>query len=168
MLRQDAIKSITAFVESGELNASECLASTTSSLLTIVGECTRDFKETNVNIMKSIIRMLVSVCETHEAVETPVNEWVAHKCVSTAVGKISDKKLSDLCKQLLSCVCTVHRPIFVLLKGSDYLNEVKSALAREEFLRWISTFCAEFGCFSIGAGVNELIPFLIQVRTTCV
>ena len=166
MLRQDAIKSITAFIESGELNSSECLDLTTSSLLTIVGEYTRDFKETNLNIMKSIIRMLVSVCETHEAVEVPVNELVAQKGVNTAIGKISDKKLSDGCKQLLSCLCTVHRPLIVLLKGFECLNAVKSALAHEEFLRWISTFCTEFGCFSIGAGVNELLPFLIQVRTT--
>lgn len=150
------------------LNTSESLDLSTSSLLTIVAEYTRDFKETNVNIMKSIIRMLVSVCETHEAVETPVNEWVAQKGVNTAIGKISDKKLSDGCKQLLTCLCTVHRPHFVLLKGFEDLNAVKSVLAHEEFLRWISSFCNDFGCFSIGAGINELLPFLVQVRLACV
>jgi hypothetical protein len=164
MLRQDAIKSVTAFIESGVLTSSTDLDRNTSSLLLIVGEHTRDFKDTNVNIMRSIIRLFISICEIHEAAEIPVNAWVASRGIDISVGKITDKKLADGCRQLLTGLCVVHRPTFVLTSAFARLKTIKSPLAHEEFLKWLGTFCDSFGAFSLGSTLSDVLPLLIEVR----
>jgi hypothetical protein len=167
MLRQDAIKSVTAFIESGQLTSSTDLEQQTTSLLLIVSEHTRDFKETNVNIMKSVIRLFLSVYEVHEAAEVPVSTWVASRGIDVSVGKIADKKLTDGCRLLLTELCVVHRPFLVISNAFGRLKTSKSPLAHEEFLKWMGTFCHLFGAFAMGSNLSDILPFLIEVRLSC-
>lgn len=165
MLRQDAIKSITAFLESGGLTDSKDLVTNCCSLLIVVGEHTRAFKETNVNIMKAIIALFAALCDLHEGFEKPIGSWVMKSGVDASVSKIADKKLSSGCKSLLTKICVVHHPHHVLLEGFKILKKAKSPLAHEEFLVWIGkSFCSEFGAASVGSGLTDIIPSLLEVR----
>jgi len=164
MLRQDAIKSITAFLESGKLQLSKDTAVDCCSLLVVVGEHTRAFKETNVNIMKAIIQLFLAISECHETIERTITPWEMKSGVGVAVSKIADKKLSTMCKSLLTEMCVVYHPHEVLLEGFRYLKGVKSPIAHEEYLGWIQIFCRDFGASSIGSGLTDLIPLLLEVR----
>jgi hypothetical protein len=84
-----------------------------------------------------------------------------------SIGKITDKKLTDGCRHLLTELCVVHRPAFVLVNSFGRLKAIKSPLAHEEFLKWLGTFCLSFGAVSIGSSLSDLLPYLIEVRRNC-
>jgi hypothetical protein len=164
ILRQDAIKSLTAFIESGQVDEScEDVVRNSSSILLVVKEHTRAFIETNVNIMKAIIHLLLAVCEYHESKELCLSDWAVRDATGAAVQKISDRKLSASCKNLLSTLCIVSSPATVLLTGKSTLKEVRSPIAHEEYLKWCQSFCNDFGAAAIGSSIGELIPWLIEV-----
>jgi hypothetical protein len=162
ILRQDAIRSLTAFVESGKLITSQDIKKDTTAILVIVSEHTRGFRETNVNIMKAIIQLILAICDIHNKVEVMIDTWTVNVGTSVAAQKISDRKASDACKNLLSSLCIVAAPYLVILEGFKCLNNNKSPLAHEEYLNWIVTFCGEFGAMSIGPHVIDLIPYLFD------
>jgi cytoskeleton-associated protein 5 len=164
LLRQDAIKGLTAFVDSGGLDSSNLSTETkTSALLVIVKEHTRGFKETNVNIMKAILLLFAAVCDYHESVECRIEEQACHDSVAVAVTKISDKKLSTSCKDLLTKLCVVSHPCIVVSEGFKVIKSVKSPVAHEEYMSWFSTFCNDFGAASLGLGISEIVPSMIDV-----
>lgn len=164
MLRRDAVKSLTVFIESGHLDESPGdVDQHSSAILVAVREQTRGFKETNVNIMKVIIELFIAVCEYHESKEKILADWAAKEGTAVCIQKISDRKLSGLCKTLLTSLCVVSSPTLVLLSSCDALKEVKSPVAHEEFLKWFQTFCDEFGAASIGSGISKFVPCLLDV-----
>jgi len=164
LLRQDAIKSITAFVDSGQLSSAASAVSTNSScILVVVREHTRSFKETNVNIMKAIMQLFIGLCDYHEAAEHELSDWAMKDGVAVAIHKISDKKLSEISKSVLTALCTVCSPRSVLATASGILRKAKSPVAHEEYLRWLKSFCDDFGAASIGSGIGELIPWIFEV-----
>ncbi|GKY99911.1 hypothetical protein MPSEU_000944700 [Mayamaea pseudoterrestris] len=162
ILRQDAIKSLTSFVESGKLITSKDVDKDCLALVIIVREHTRGLNETNVNIMRGIIQMFLAVCDVHEKMGCLLNQWSAKAGTGVAIAKISDRKASDGCKSLLSALCTVASPCLVLMSAFEALQSAKSPIAHEEFLKWIVVFCGEFGAMSLGRHVGDLIPFLLQ------
>lgn len=164
MYRQDAVKSMTAFIESGQLNSSVEMHLHTYAILTVVAEHTRGFKETNVNIMKSIIQLFRAVCEAHEATENPINGWVADCGVDIAVSKMSDKKLCDGCKTLLTSLCVVSPPYRIVLNAFGGLKSNKSPIAHEEVLKWLGSFFHSFGAAALGSRMGEVLPLILEVR----
>jgi cytoskeleton-associated protein 5 len=161
IMRQDAIKSLTSFVESGKLIASKDIDKDCTALLTIVREHTRGFNETNVNIMKGIVQLFIAMCDVHEKMECLMNDWSAKAGTSVAVAKISDKKASDGCKSLLSALCVVCAPHTILLAALEAVQTVKTPVAHEELLKWIAVFCGEFGAAVLGPHLGDLIPFIL-------
>lgn len=164
MLRQDAIKSITAFLESGKRSSLSDTPSDCCALLVVVGEHTRGFKETNVNIMKAIVQLFLAVFDSHEIIEVPVGSWVMISGVGVAISKIADKKLSTNCKSLITETCVVYDPRAVILEGFKLLKGMKSPVAHEDYLSWFKSYCKDFGAVSIGSGLAEIIPCLLNVR----
>jgi len=165
MYRQDSIKSMTAFVESGHLKSSSTIETDASSLLVIVREHTRGFKETNVNIMKAILQLFLSMCDLFESMEKRFLPWAMKAGVEVAIQKISDRKLSSASKGLLTSLCVVSIPKEVLIAGFSTLKGVKSPVAHEEYMRWLLTFCDEFGMASAGNGLPDILPPLLEVRS---
>lgn len=133
------------------------------ALMLVVGEHTRSFHETNVNIMKSIIQLFLACCEALQDAEKVLHQWMTAAATGVAVQKISDKKLSSSCKSLLTELCSVAPPHTVLLEAFQDLKSIKSPVAHEEFLRWLRTFCSDFGAFAIGSGLGDLCPPLLEV-----
>jgi hypothetical protein len=164
LLRQNSLKSITAFIESGQIDElSSDVAQASSAILVVVKEYFRGFKETNVNIMKAIICLLIAVCEYHEAKEIPLSDWVVKSAADAAVQKVSDRKLTASSKNLLTALCLVSFPATVLLAGAESLRNVKSPIAHEEFLNWCQIFCNDFGANTICSGLSDLIPWILEV-----
>jgi hypothetical protein len=164
LLRQDAIKTLTAFVESGELDSSESPTGTkSSSILTVVREHTRGFKETNVNIMKAIMHLFIALCDYHEASECVIDEWVMQDGVAIALLKMSDRKLYISCKSLLTRLCVVSPPYTVVLEAFKAIKPTKSPVAHLEYLQWVGDFCNDFGAASLGPAISEIALSMIDV-----
>lgn len=164
--RQNAIQSIAAHVESGRIESCSSEVQLNSScLLKVVKEHTRGFKETNVNIMKAIIRLFAALCEYHEAKEIAFPSWATHEGVVLAVHKISDRKLSSRCKDLLTKLCVVSDPSSVLDTLVKQAQSAKSPIVHEESLRWFQGFSEEFGALSVGSNLSSLIPWIIEVNS---
>lgn len=151
-------------MESGELEAKSAdVARNSSSLLLVVKEHTRGFRETNVNIMKAVIQLFMTMIEYHESKEKEFVEWAMQDGVSLAVQKISDRKLSSGCKNLLTEMCVVCMPASVVAEVSSSVKGIKSPVVHEEALRWFQSFCEDFGAASLGQGLSELIPWILDV-----
>jgi hypothetical protein len=138
-----------------------------SCILLFVREQTRGFRETNVNIMKAILNLCIAICEFNESKENLLPIWAMKDISCTCVQKISDRKLLNACQQLLGATVVVSSPSLVLQSAFVELKNVKSPVAHEEFLKWFQTFCNEFGASSLGRGLSDLIPYLLEVSGAC-
>lgn len=137
-----------------------------SSILLVVREQTRGFKETNVNIMKAILQLFCAICEYAESKDLPLGSWAVRDAASVSVQKISDRKLTVSCQSLLTAACAVSSASYLLVAAFDELKSVKSPVAHEEFLKWLQTFCADYGAASIGSGMSDIVSPLLEVRVT--
>lgn len=164
--RQNAIQSVAAHVEPGKIESySPEVKHNTSCILKIVKEHTRGFRETNVNIMKAIIGLFTTLCDYHEAKEIEFPAWGTHDGVVLAVHKISDRKVSSNCKELLSMLCVVSDPSAVLDVLARQTQSAKSPIVHEEVLRWFQGFCKDFGALSVGSILGSLVPWVIDVSS---
>lgn len=135
------------------------------SLLVVVKENTRSFKETNVNVTKAIMELFLALGDVYEALLQPFPDWAAEEAVILALDKIGDKKLSALAKALLTLMCVIHPPSSVLQMAAKHIEKVKSPLPHEELLLWCKYFLTQFGAASIRSAVKNLVPWLLQVST---
>ena len=160
--KQSAIKTITAFVQSDLKNMpADGAAAKTSALLETVKAHTKGFKESNVNIMKSILQLFVATCDYHYSVETALDDWILEDGILVAVQKISDKKLVDLCKEMLTSMCTVTLPAHALRASFRSIQTVRSPMAHEEFLKWSRGFCESFGASPLLHALPDLAVSLL-------
>jgi hypothetical protein len=113
--------------------------------------------------MKAIIQLFIAVCEFVESKEQALVQWAAREGAALCVQKISDRKLSDLCKSLLTSLCVVALPSLIILGAFVNLKGVKSPVAHEEFIKWFQTFCVDFGAAAMGPEIGEILPHLIEV-----
>jgi hypothetical protein len=168
LLRHDAIKAIIGHLESGHMDsASSDVKANSACLITLVKEHTRGFKDTNVNIMKAALQFFIAVCDYHEAKETELAAWAIRDGVALAVQKISDKKMSSACKELLTKLCVTSMPSCVLEEVAAQVRSSKSPVIHEESLVWFQSFCMNFGAVSIGSSLSSLVPFFIEVGGMC-
>ena len=162
-LKNDAIKTLSGFIETGQVDtSSKDTSKNSSSILVVTKEHTRGFKETNVNIMKSILQLFSEVCAYHESANVPLMEWAVADGATAAVLKIQDKKLYGSCSEVLSWLCVVAHPNEVLLKAVAALESVKSPIGHENMLRWFVSFCHDFGAQSIGPSISEIVSWLLR------
>ena len=161
--RQGAIKSLAEFAESFEPDGSD-VEKTSSCVLSFVKEHTRGFKETNMNVVRSILELFLAWCDCHHRAIRSFPRWAMVDGITLSVNKIADKKLSALSKSLLSSFCVVQTPGSVLEAVQTALVKVRSPVAHEEALKWFNHFCLEFGAVSIGPALKDTIAWLLQVR----
>lgn len=159
--RQGATKALAKFVSARRvLDSCSEIERDSLSILVVVKEHTRGFKETNMNVARSIIELFLAICDYHERAECPLPRWTIVDGASLAVEKISDRKLSALAKALLLSLCVVHPLHVVLATAYKSAGKLKAPSAHEEFLVWMKSFCNEFGAASIGPGMNNTLTFL--------
>lgn len=160
--KQGAIKSVISFVESDMETFSPDGAETkVSALLQVIKGHTKGFKESNVNIMKAIFQLFLAICNYHYSTEKALMNWIVDDYVSIALQKISDKKLADLCNEVLTSVCTVAKPSLVLSKASVTIKGARAPAAHEEYMKWCRAFCDDFGVSAIGPALPEVVIVLL-------
>jgi hypothetical protein len=115
--------------------------------------------------MKAILRLFLTMIEYHESKDAEFGTWAMQDGVALAVQKISDRKLSSACTELLTEMCVVAPPSSVLAEITENLKGVKSPVAHEATLHWFQSFCADFGAISIGPSLSFLIPWILDVRS---
>jgi cytoskeleton-associated protein 5 len=163
LFRQSAIKGLASFVSAREvLDSPSDIKTDTECMLTFVKEHTRGFKETNVNVLQSIMELFLALCDYHETANQPFPLWATKDGITISTEKIADKKLSAIAKTLLMGFCVVQFPHFVLANAADVIHKVKAPAAHEEMLKWFKLFCNEFGAASIGKGVSDTVTWLLQ------
>jgi hypothetical protein len=164
--RQNAIKGIASFICDREFSPTPgACQKDTSCILIFVKEHTRGFNETNVQVAKSILELLLSICDVHEKKGCPLPTWVAREITNMTCSKMADKKLSPLAKILLLSACVVSVPRVIMGQAYESIANVKSPLAQEEFLFWMKSFAENFGAASLGEGLPDAVAFLSKVRT---
>jgi hypothetical protein len=153
-----------AFVESrGILDSPSDIALDSACMLVLVKEHTRGFKETNVNVNKSIMELFLSLCDYHEKAQYPFPKWATEDGTTFSTDKLADKKLSPMAKSLLISLCVVQAPHAIHEAAFSAVRNVRAPAAHEEFLKWFKTFVNEFGAASIGPGINDTVAFLQEV-----
>lgn len=164
--RQNSIKGIINYIESGNIDTSPLDVETKStSLMLLVKEHTRGFKETNVNILKAVMDLFIAVCEYHESKEKILGNWIVHDGVEVAIHKISDKKLVGCSKEVLTHLCLVAPPGSVIGDMISAVKVAKAPVVHEESLRWVNTFCSDFGAPTLGSEVSILASWAVEVSS---
>jgi len=164
LLRQNAIKSLAIFIGKREVPPSTSeVAVDTSALLVLVKEHTRGFKESNLNVNRSILELFLSLTDFHNRAAVPFPSWTANEAATFSMLKIGDKKLSSLSKEVLTALCIVQYPQSIHASAMTSLQTIKSPLNHEEYLIWFKSFLNDFGAQSIGSLMKDVSILLSEV-----
>ena len=159
--RQRAIKSLATYCESDCFE--DCFSSTLSSaILFLVKEYTKGFRESNFNIIKAVMELMITLCGIHARREEAFPDWASDDCTFLALDKILDKKLTDYSSTLLSDLCTVRDPKHIITSALSRVSTIKAPMAHEAFLKWMQSFCVDFGASVLTAELNNMVPQLLQ------
>ena len=159
--RQKAVKSLVNYCESDEFEK-EFSSSFSSAILFVVKEYTKGFKESNFNIVKAIMELMNILCGLHARNEEPFPEWASMECTLLCVDRISDKKLADSSQTLLSDLCTIRDPKEIIGTAFTRVSTIKAPATHEAFLKWMSSFCSDFGMFTLTADLKNYVPPLLK------
>ena len=159
--RQQAVKSLGHFCDS---EAFEVIFSSESSsaIIFIVQECTKNFKESNFNIVKATMELMMTLCSVHSSKEEPFPIWACTAIVGLCVDKITDKKLSDSSLSLLSDLCAVSDPNLVVGAALRKVSTIKAPATHETLIKWTHSFCVNFGTSLLTAELKTIISYLLK------
>jgi hypothetical protein len=159
--RQHAIKSLANYCESDSFE--DCFSPTLSSAIVfVVKEYTKGFRESNFNIVKAVMELMIALCGIHARKEEPFPDWASVDCTFLSLDKISDKKLSDCSLTLLNDLCTVRDPKQIITSALSRVSTIKAPMAHEAFLKWMNSFCVDFGTSILTAELKNMVPQLLK------
>ncbi|KDO33632.1 hypothetical protein SPRG_19253 [Saprolegnia parasitica CBS 223.65] len=119
------------------------LASThTEALVMYAYGQTKEFKESNVQVLKSAFQALATISD---ACADPLPKSVVSFLVPCSIEKIGDRKISDAIKLLLGYFCEHVGPAYVLGCVYAHMPNVKAVLALIDCLTFFSECIADFG-----------------------
>ena len=142
------------------MSASQC-----SSVLLVVKNHTKGFKDPNFNIMKAVFGLGKVLCDKLALANVAMPEWAYQELAGAATEKVADKKLGETAQSLLLDLCVVSLPSSVLETAYGRLGKVRAPPAHEAFLKWLKLFGEEFGCRSVAKEIKPLVEFVLKVRT---
>ena len=160
--RKQAIDSLASFSRTDE--AREDGHNYTTHVLVLVESYTKNFNESNFNVAKAIMEILISVCDLHLSANRTMDVWICDSAVALAVGKISDKKLAAIASKLLTSLCEVQAPEVIVSLSIKVVNLIKAPLPHAGLLTWRKVFCDEFGAATLGKAVPNCVNWAIKVR----
>ncbi|OQS08005.1 cytoskeleton-associated protein, partial [Thraustotheca clavata] len=103
---------------------------------------TKEFKESNVQVIKSAFQAFATFADT---CSTVLPKSVVTQLVPPSIEKIGDRKISDTIKKLLGFFCEHVGPAFVLERIFAHMPSVKAPLAQADALSFISECISDFG-----------------------
>ena len=132
-------------------------------ILVIVKQNTKELRQSNVNLTKSIFEMLSNICEIVYSLALPLEVWLCKIIVPVVVEKIADRKLADIPSSILLKICELALPDKIIPLAIKKISEIKSPLYHEAFLKWILKFFSEFGAHALSSGVQEIANWCLKV-----
>ena len=135
-----------------------------ANALVLVKNNTKQFKDSNFNILKAICQLFMAVCDLYQSLDRPLEPWMCKDATTICVAKIADKKFSQLAPPLLSRLCEVQLPQNVLHFSIVDVGTIISPAPHEGLLVWAETFCREFGGHAIGGVLKSFIVWVSKVR----
>uniref|UniRef100_A0A7S3Q8W0 TOG domain-containing protein n=1 Tax=Chaetoceros debilis TaxID=122233 RepID=A0A7S3Q8W0_9STRA len=158
--RKGAIESLIAFTKTEQ--AREEGMSYVGKVVVLVKHYTKEFKESNFNVLKAAASLFLAICDLLEKLDHPMDNWICNDAVFIAVSKIADKKYSTVAGPLLYRLCEVQLPEIILHLSISTVNPIKSPLPHEGLLTWANDFCKEFGAASIGKCLTSFISWVLK------
>ncbi len=135
------------------------------SVFVAVKEYTKDFRDSNFNIMKAVIELMLNTFDLYELMDNPLDIWITRSATAISVEKISDKKFASLAPPLLVRLCELQIPEIVIVMAIDALKPIKSPLQHEGMLAWMTDFCKDFGASSLGKSIPTILEWILMVST---
>ena len=135
----------------------------TENVLVAVKSYTKEFKDSNFNILKAIIELFLAICNLLKTRDKSLGAWISRRATTIAVEKIADKKFEKLAPVLLTRLCEMQLPDIIIALAIDTIETIKSPLQHEGLLSWMVVFCKEFGASAIGQSLPICIDWLLKV-----
>jgi len=161
--KRKAIDDIGDFVQKMSLENYTSTKFPSDSFLIVVKTHTRSFKESNFNLMKSIMDLFLVFINVHVQLETSPALWICKAGATLAVEKISDRKLSNLASVILTELCVVKNPSLILNTSMTAIAKARSPVAHEALLKWCVNFCKDFGVAYINDIMRTFSEWIIKV-----
>jgi len=157
--RMTACSNIVLYLQNG-ISSENVDAFPFSSLFVTVKEHTKSFKESNFNIVKTILSFFDSVAVIHKHQGIQLDLFFCKAAATLAVEKIADKKFIDKAPLLLSSLCIVRHPKQILSICIKCVQSIKSPLPHEAFLKWCYNFCVDFGAHYLTEIMDSIVSWV--------
>jgi len=159
--RKAAIETLIEFTTSDRAKADG--QTFAANALVIVKNNTKQFKDSNFNILKAICQLFMAVCDLYQSLDLPLDIWMCKDATTVCVAKVADKKFSQIAPPLLSRLCEVQLPEIILYFSIADIGRIKSPVPHEGLLGWTEQFCLEFGGHAIGGVLKNVIAWVSKV-----
>ena len=156
--RKIAIEGLIDYCKTTSVNGTDV-----ANVLAFVKSHTKQFKDSNFNILKTAAELFIGVCNAYENLQIPMEIWMCRDAASIAVSKIADKKFSSVSPLLLSRLCEIQLPEVVLYLSISIIEPIKSPVPHEGLLIWCDRFCKEFGAKAIGKCMKRFVGWVSKV-----
>jgi len=159
--RKGAVDSLGSFFKNHFLESNNKSISS-AEFIVVVKAHTKNMKESNFNVTKSILVLIESICEVHEQLRLLLPGWICHDAAGLAVDKLADKKLKANGLDVLTALCAVRLPGEVITLLLKCIERIKTPASHEALLTWFKTFCADFGASSVGGELKSIVQWIIK------
>lgn len=158
--RKSALEALTTFSRSER--ATNEGAKFALNVVALVYENTKQLQDSNFNVLKAALDLLICICDIYEAKNCPVDIWISQISTVAAVHKISDKKFASSAPILLTRLCEVRSPenIFSFLVAA--IDEIKSPLPHAALLNWAEEFCKDFGVTAVSNSLGSVVDWALK------
>ncbi len=146
--RKEAINTLTHFARTDAVKSSA--DQYPESVVLLVKEHTKQFKDSNFNILKASMELFLAILDLYESRSAPLDIWMTRKATGICVEKIADKKFASIAPSLLTRLCELQLPEIVIAMAIETVTSIKSPSPHEGLLSWTTEFCDDFGAKALG------------------
>lgn len=133
------------------------------NVLALVYENTKQLQDSNFNILKAALDLILCICDIYEARNCPADMWISQISTVAAVNKISDKKFASSSPILLTRLCEVQSPEYIFSFLITAIDEIKSPLSHAALLNWAEEFFKDFGATTVSKSIGSIVGWALKV-----
>ena len=161
--KKQAMESLAAFIAKTDDSSKMIVI---KSCTIIFKAITRDFKESNFNVMLSLLTFFVASATALEA-DPKALLSMSKTMVTVAVNKLPDRKLSETAKALLTALANCTKsPGSIVSMCAEHIQTVKPPPAHEALLTWVESYVATHSAKRFKGKDLSAICSLIVVEAT--
>ena len=133
------------------------------NVLALVYENTKQLQDSNFNVLKAALNLILCICDIYEASNCPADMWISQISTVAAVNKISDKKFASSSPILLTRLCEVQSPEYIFSFLITAVDEIKSPLSHAALLNWAQDFFKDFGATAVSKSIGSIVSWALKV-----